>query len=170
MDGALQDLAERLALRLDEELVLYAELEEELGLQLEAIQSGRPEQVQDRAEAVERCHHLLRGQERRRRLLLEALEREFPAVPPPLTLRRVAERCPPALSARLHLLGRRLRARLHRVHELRGLTGRLVERERRFNRRRLEWLLEASRESGLYGPDARPRTEGQPSRLIDRRI
>lgn len=170
MIGALQDLAERLARRLDEELELYAELEEELRLQLEALQSGQPEQVQCRAEAVERCHHLLRGQERRRRLLLDALAREFPALPPPLTLRHVAERCPPALSARLHLLGRRLRTRLRRVHDLRSLTGGLVERERAFNRRRLEWLLDAVRQPGTYGPDARPRAEGQPSRLIDRRI
>jgi hypothetical protein len=82
----------------------------------------------------------------------------------------VAERCPPALSARLHLLGRRLRARLQRVHELRGLTGRVVERERGFNRRRLEWLLDILRQpAGTYGPDARPREAGRPSRLIDRR-
>jgi hypothetical protein len=170
MSGALQDLAERLAQRLDEELELYVELEEELRQQLEALQSGQPARVAERAEAVERCHHLLRGQERRRRLLLEALEREFPSQPPPLTLRRVAERCPPALSARLHLLGRRLRARLKSVHDLRGLTGRVVERERGFNRRRLEWLLDTLRQTGTYGPDARPRPDGNSSRLIDRRI
>ncbi|MDP2360909.1 MAG: flagellar export chaperone FlgN [bacterium] len=168
MNGALHDLAERLAQRLDEELGLYHELEEELSGQLEALQSGEAERVQARAEAIERCHHLLRGQERRRRLLLEALAREFPA-PPPLTLRLVAERCPPALSTRLHVLGRRLRTRLHRVHELRGLTGRLVERGRRFNRRRLEWLLGSLQPGSTYGPDARPREGGAGSRLIDRR-
>jgi len=167
MNGALLDLAERLAARLDEELVLYAELEEELLGQLGALQAGRPDQVQERAAAIERCHHLLRGQERRRRLLLEALARECPATP--LTLRRVAERCPPALSGRLHHLGRNLRARLRRVHELRDLTGRLVEKGRRFNRRRLEWLLDMTRPAATYGPDARPRDGGQPARLLDRR-
>lgn len=170
MSGALYELAERLAARLDEELGLYHELEEELNRQLEALQSGQPEQVLQVSESVERCHHLLRGQERRRRLLLEALQGEFPADRPPLTLRRVAECCPPALSSRLHLLGRRLRSRLRRVHELKSMTSLLVEKERRFNRRRLEWLLDATREASTYGPDARPRTEGSASRLIDRRV
>ncbi|MFA7330762.1 MAG: flagellar export chaperone FlgN [Candidatus Delongbacteria bacterium] len=170
MNGALHELAERLAARLDEELGLYHELEQELNQQLEALQSGQPERVLELSESVERCHHLLRGQERRRRLLLEALQREFPSARAPLTLRQVAECCPPALSSRLHLLGRRLRTHLHRVHELKSLTGRVVEKERRFNRRRLEWLLDATRESATYGPDARPRTDGAASRLIDRRV
>lgn len=170
MNGALHELAERLAARLDEELGLYGELEDELNQQLEALQSGLPERVLQLSESLERCHHLLRGQERRRRLLLEALQREFPIERNPLTLRQVAECCPPALSNRLHLLGRRLRTRLRRVHELKSLTGKLVDKERRFNRRRLEWLLDSTREPGTYGPDARPRSDGQPSRLIDRRV
>jgi len=169
MSGALHELAERLAARLDEELGLYLELEEELERQLTVFQSGRPEELPAAAESVERCQHLLRGQERRRRLLLEALQRVFPGERAPLTLRRVAEHCPPALSTRLHLLGRRLRARLHRVQHLRDLTGRLVDKERRFNHRRLEWLLSAVQEPGTYGPDARPRADGA-SRLIDRRV
>jgi len=168
MQASLFELAERLALRLDEELALYEELEQGLAAQLEALQTGKPELVEERAAAVERCHHLLKGQERRRRLLLDAMAREMPDAHTP-TLREVAEHCPPALAGRLHLLGRRLRQRLHRVHELRGLTGRMVEKSRRFNRRRLEWLLEALRPTATYGPDARSR-EGSPgSRLIDRR-
>ena len=169
MSGALHELAERLAARLDEELGLYRELEEELERQLSVFQAGRAEDWAVSAESVERCQHLLRGQERRRRLLLEALQREFPGERAPLTLRRVAEHCPPALSSRLHLLGRRLRAGLHRVQHLRDLTGRLVDKERHFNRRRLEWLLSAVQEPGTYGADARPRPDGA-ARLIDRRV
>lgn len=169
MQATLPELAERLALRLDEELSLYDELEGELSAQLEALQTGHPELVEERAAAVERCHHLLKGQERRRRLLLEALASELPESHMP-TLREVADLCPPALAGRLHLLGRRLRQRLHRVHELRGLTGRVVEKSRRFNRRRLEWLLEALRPAVTYGPDARPRDGSGESRLVDRRV
>lgn len=168
MQATLPELAERLALRLDEELALYDELEEMLAGQLEALQEGQPEMVQERAAAVERCHHLLKGQERRRRVLLEAMARELAPGHMP-TLREVADLCPPALAGRLHLLGRRLRQRLHRVHELRGLTGRVVEKSRRFNRRRLELLLEALRPSDTYGPDARRREAGSGSRIIDRR-
>lgn len=168
MQISLPELAERLALRLDEELALYDELEEVLAAQLEALQSGQPDQVQERAAAVERCHHLLKGQERRRRLLLEAMARELPPGHMP-TLREVAERCPPALAGRLHQLGRRLRQRLSRVHELRGLTSRVLEKSRRFNRRRLELLLEALHPSDTYGPDARRREGGAGSRIIDRR-
>lgn len=166
--NTLKDLASGLSRRLEEELRLYGELEEVLRRQIQALSKGAAEELGAATLEVETCNDLLLGAERRRRLLMSAIASELGQEDESLSLRRVAEAVPSDLGRILQRVGMKLRLRLREVVRLRTQSSSLLEKESRFSRTRLDWLVNQMRQDG-YSADGKRQGRVARRHMIDRK-
>ncbi len=165
---SMDDLALSLARRLEEELALYCELESGLREQLLAMASDGTGRLQEVTAKVETCNDLLMASEKRRKLVLEAIAGKLGLELAQVTLRLVAEASTADGGRRLNQLGMRLRLKLRDVTRLRDQVRSLMEKESRFNRNRLAWLVDKLQDGGYTAEGQRSRHNTAP-RMLDRK-
>jgi hypothetical protein len=165
---SMDDLALSLARRLEEELGLYSELEAALREQLLAMISDGTGRLQEVTAKVETFNDLLMASEKRRRLVLEAIAGKLGLELAQVTLRRVAEVSTADEGRRLTQLGMRLRLKLRDVTRLRDQVRSLMEKESRFYRTRLAWLVDKLQDGSYTAEGQRSRHNTAP-RMLDRK-
>jgi hypothetical protein len=154
---------------MEELLGLYGEIGAGLALQQEALAVGDMDALDERTKHVDRLNALLRGVERKRKVLSEGLALRLSRPESELSVGALLELVPLHQKSRLRAIAKGLKQELRHVTASRELMGNLLERQTGFTRRRLDHLQVLRQRGHTYGANAQVNKDTQ-SKLIDRTV